>query len=58
MKEQRKKYEKPSTACYSVESEGAFCASVDVKNTEKAKIDKHEIETNFDKESFSNGSWE
>ena len=63
----KEKYESPLMERTLVELEDGFCAgSVNVKNTENARIDNQTINTGFDldtdaegkKDGYANGSWE
>ena len=56
-------YEAPTMEEIVVEMENGFLGgSVDVKNTEQARIDNHGINTDFDIDSdndgFADGTWE
>ena len=62
----KEKYESPFMERTLVELEDGFCAgSVDVKNTENARIDNQSINTGFDldtdadgvKDGYANGEW-
>lgn len=56
----RKIYETPRTTYYSVEVEGSFAGSAEVRNpnTSNGKIDAHEVNTSFDgNDLWETGSW-
>ena len=60
MKEERKKYERPSMKRSLVELEDGFCvASADIENgsTQQAGIKSHSVNEGFEVD-FSSGSWD
>lgn len=60
MKEERKKYERPSMKRNLVELEDGFCVgSVDIQNPnqDNGRINPHDVNTEFEAD-FSEGGWD
>ena len=61
MKEERKKYERPSMRRSLVELEDGFCtvgsATIQNPNTDNGKINPHDVNTEFEAD-FSGGGWD
>ena len=51
-------YEAPLTEHFQVELEGVFCGSVVKPETQNGQIEAHQVNTDFENNSFSNVNWD